>query len=62
MTKYKCIFKFKSHKKLELTSTRFSDFKDGFWITEEWLYTDDYSKWKFWIPSHQIHHIEKFEE
>lgn len=62
MIKYKCIFEFRKHKKLEITSARFTDFIDGFWITKEWLFTCEYQKQKFWIPAHKIQYIEKYEE
>ena len=64
MVKYKCIFEFKAlqSKFLETISGRFSDFQDGFWLDEECEYTDDYSKWKYWIPSHKIQYIEKMDE
>lgn len=57
MTKYKCYY---SYKDLKFTaiSDYFADFKDGFWITEDFVYNTLYEG-KYWIPPNQISLIER---
>ena len=60
MTVYKCWFNFKSSTAFAVGIEGVSEFKDGFWITEELQLTKGMLA-QYWIPPSQIHRIDKGE-